>query len=114
MQKLPEDAAATRVAALANLIEEDRRIADLALQQPLQQVLAEWIQFRAHQSRRSWLRNPLVNQPPNGAPVAAGGARDLAHRLPGPPQRLNVEPFFHPNQPRHLPAATDCCVRENR
>lgn len=46
-----------------------------------------------------------MNQPADRAPIAAGDPGDFTDRRAGPPKRLNVERFFHPNQPRYLPAA---------
>ncbi len=114
MPELPENAAPARVSAFADLVEEDGGVGDVVLQQALQQVVAKGIQFRTHQRRRPRRGRSLMNQPADRAPIAAGDPGDFTDRRAGPLQRLNVERFFHPNQPRYLPAAIDGCDREHR
>jgi len=102
MQELPENAAATRVALGANLIEEHRGVAHLVLQQPLQQVIPKGIQFRAHQEWGPRPRHLALDQPAHSFPVASGQARNLTEALACPPQVSNVQILFRPDQPRYL------------
>src|SRR2546429_8111222 len=65
------------------------------------ELVAKGIQFQTPQPRRRRRGAPLMTQPADRAPFAAGAPGVFTDRRAGPPQRLNVERFFHPKQPRY-------------